>query len=205
MLLDEGDQIGRSHFLLALGEYDDVHRQRPAGAEVGLQRLDVQEELSLVIGGAAGVDPPVADLGFEGGRVPEVQRLRGLHVVVPVDEDGGCVRPGPTPLAHYHRVPRRGEGQRLQPSGLQLPAYPLGRPLGVGVVLRLGRDGRDAQEVPEFRVKPVTLPAREVDGVAHCVRGDGVGALSTPRKGAPKRPGRMHRRSNAGGILSTGR
>ena len=66
MFLDEGDQVGRTHLLLSLGEDDHVHGKTAPGGQVGLQRLDMEEKLPLVVRGTAGVDPSVADLGFEG-------------------------------------------------------------------------------------------------------------------------------------------
>jgi hypothetical protein len=64
----------------------------------------VEEELSLVVGGASGIDPPVPDLGLEGRGAPELKRLWRLDVEVSIDEKGRGIRSGPSPLADRDRV-----------------------------------------------------------------------------------------------------
>ena len=41
VLLDEWDEIGRTHLFFAFGQYDDVDRQATPRLQVGLERLDV--------------------------------------------------------------------------------------------------------------------------------------------------------------------
>ena len=97
----------------------DVDRQLAPGREVRLQGLDVQEELALVVGRAAGVDAPVAHGGLEGRRGPEVERLGGLHVVVAVDQHGrraggrpAAIRRGRSGVRPWDGSPPRARPQR---------------------------------------------------------------------------------------------
>jgi hypothetical protein len=71
----------------------------------GLKCFHVHEELPFVVActarknGALGVDVGFADFGFEGVAVPELQRIRRLHIVVPIHADGGQCR-----IDHFLRV-----------------------------------------------------------------------------------------------------
>ncbi|HET6507364.1 MAG TPA: hypothetical protein VFG42_11305, partial [Baekduia sp.] len=79
-----GDRLAAG-LLLALDRDADVDGQLAGGREVaggGRQR----QEVALVVGGAARVDAPVADGRLERRRVPEVERLGALDVVVAVDQ-----------------------------------------------------------------------------------------------------------------------
>jgi hypothetical protein len=105
----------------------------------------VQEELSLVVHGAAREDLPVAHRRLEGRRRPELERLGRLHVVVAVDEDG--LRAGrPAPFTEHDRVPRRLEDLRRQARGPHVRRQPLRRARHVGLVLGARADARDAEE-----------------------------------------------------------
>jgi hypothetical protein len=62
--------------------------RRPFCAQVRLDRLEVHEHLPLVVGRPARVDLAVADGRLEGRRLPQLERIDRLHVVVAVEEDG---------------------------------------------------------------------------------------------------------------------
>jgi hypothetical protein len=83
VLAHEVVEMRRADFLFALDEHLDVHRKRSGLTQPGLDGLEVHEDLALVIGAAARVDLAVAHRGLEGRRDPLVQRIHGLHVVVP--------------------------------------------------------------------------------------------------------------------------
>jgi hypothetical protein len=57
--------------------------------------------MRLVVSDAARVDATVPDFRFE---LPEVQRIRWLHVIVAVEENCRLVRSGVQPRAEHHRV-----------------------------------------------------------------------------------------------------
>ena len=85
--LDEVVEIGGPDFFLALEDDADVHRQAAVLLQMRLDGLEVHEDLALVVGGAARVDLAVADRRLEGRRLPQVDRIDGLDVVVAVEED----------------------------------------------------------------------------------------------------------------------
>ena len=69
---DEGAQVGRGDLLFAFEQELQVDRRAIARLQVRLQRLDVDEELPLVVGRAAGVDLAVLDDRLERRRVPAI-------------------------------------------------------------------------------------------------------------------------------------
>jgi hypothetical protein len=147
--LDERLEVLAPHLLLALGEHDHVHRQRARPSQVRLERLHVQEELPLVVHRAARVDAPVAHGGLERGRVPQLERLGRLHVVVAVDEQRRRAR-RPAPLAEHDRVPGVSWTSASRPARAERVAQPLGAAARVGVVLGARAHARDAEEVEQL-------------------------------------------------------
>jgi hypothetical protein len=80
-------QRGRAGLLLALDEQRHPHGR--AAAERA-QHRQVGHHPGLVVGGAAAVQPSVALGGFERRARPVLVATRGLHVVVRVEQHGGC-------------------------------------------------------------------------------------------------------------------
>ena len=112
---------------------------------------DVQQrqEVALVVGRAARVDAPVADVGREGRGGPRVEVADGLNVVVAVDEDGRRALARGLQLAHGQRVALGGHDARLAADGAHAPGHPGGRALEVGRVAAARRDRWDPQPVHE--------------------------------------------------------
>lgn len=73
-----------SDLLFPLHQELDVHRKRKV-----LQGRHVGPKLPLVVGGAPGVHPSLPHRGEERRGFPKLQGIRGLNVVVPVDQDRG--------------------------------------------------------------------------------------------------------------------
>jgi hypothetical protein len=94
VVLEEYLQVFATDLLLALYDQLDVHREPRAGAQFRLQRLYVHVDLSFVVLRAPSIHAAVADVGLERRCRPQVLGVRGLHVVVPVDKDGGTLHVG---------------------------------------------------------------------------------------------------------------
>ena len=73
--------------LLPVAADPQVDGQLVAGAQL-LRRLQEHEELALVVGDAASVEPFVAKRRFERVGLPQLERRRRLDVEVPVTDDG---------------------------------------------------------------------------------------------------------------------
>ena len=78
----------------------------PRLLQVRFDRLEVHEHLALVVGGAARVDLAIAHGRLEGRRLPEIDGIHGLHVVVPVEQNGRRAR-RMQPVAVDDRIARR--------------------------------------------------------------------------------------------------
>ena len=104
-------------------------------ALAGQRAGDVQQrqEVALVVGGAARVEAPVADLGLERRRRPGGGGPRALDVVVAVDQHGGRVGVAGPQLA---------DGQRVTAVHHHLLGLAAGRPDPVHHPLRRALQGR---------------------------------------------------------------
>ena len=111
----------------------------PGLRQVRLERLDVHEQLALVVGRPAREQLVVANRRLERRRDPQVERVDGLHVVVPVEEHRRRAR-RVQPVAVDDRVARRVDDPHvLEADRPQLLGRPLGAPAHVGGVLGAAR------------------------------------------------------------------
>ena len=76
VVADEVVEVRAADFFFAFEDDLDVHRQPAVLLQVRLDRLEVHEDLALVVGGAARVDLAVADRRLEGRRLPQVRADR---------------------------------------------------------------------------------------------------------------------------------
>ncbi len=134
---------------------------------MGLERFHVQVELALVVDGAASEEPPVANLRLERGRGPEIERLRRLHVVVTVDQDGGSIFARAAILAEYDGVPGGLLDLDIEPRVPHALGQPFGGPAGVGIVLGAGAHAGDAEEFEELLAEAREIPVYEGVAVVH--------------------------------------
>ncbi len=146
----ERHEVLAADLLLPLGQDHHVHRQRAVDLHVGLDRLHVEVELALVVHRAPGEELAVTHLRLEGRRRPLVQRLRGLDIVVAVDQHRGRIRPRPSILTQHDGEAVRGLQRHLEARAPHLVGQPLGRGPHVVPVLRLGADGRDPEELVQL-------------------------------------------------------
>ncbi len=79
-------QAGASHLFLGVEEELHVDRQLSIDLEDRFDSFEVGEELAFIIGGSPAIHPSVPDDRLEGGRVPGIQGLGRLNVVMPVDQ-----------------------------------------------------------------------------------------------------------------------
>ena len=148
---------------LLLSLEDEMHVQRGDAVRVTdrFVRLEQAVDLSLVVAGPTRVELAVADRRLEGGRRPFVQRLRRLHVVVAVDEEGGApVDMGA--LGPDHRMPGPLDQLDLAaPEPAQVVAEPFGGPPAVAGAVGVGADAGDAEKLGELAEHAVLLTRDE--------------------------------------------
>ena len=82
---------------------------------------------------------------------PEIQRLRGLHVVMAVIEQMRRVLARAGMMGDHHRLAFGLADAGVKPHGSQLGAGEFGGGVAVRRMLGLGRDGGDAQPVKPAR------------------------------------------------------
>jgi len=138
--------MGAADFLFAFDEKGHVRRHRRARLHVGLDGVHVGEELSLVVGGAASEQLTVAHDRFERRRVPRLERLGRLHVVVAVDQDPGSAGPVPPGAGDDDRVAVRRVQFDIQTQRAKEPGEPVGARQHVAAMFGLGRDAREPHE-----------------------------------------------------------
>ncbi len=76
-------------FLLSFDDEGEVAGEFGAGLEPGLDGLEVGEVLAFIVAGAAAEEGTAFDAGLERGGFPEVKGLRGLDIVVAVNDEMG--------------------------------------------------------------------------------------------------------------------
>ena len=164
---DEVVEVDAPDFFLPFENELDVDRQPAVLFQVRFDRLEVHEDLTLVVGRPARVDLAVADGRLEGRRFPQLQRIDGLHVVMPVEEDRRRAFRA-QPVAVDDRIARGiDEAHVLQPDAAHLFGAPIGAAFDVGGVLRQRADARNREEPLELLEIAVAVHVDEIDHVVH--------------------------------------
>jgi hypothetical protein len=156
-------EVGAADLLLALDDELQVDRQRALALQQAPHRLDLVEHLALVVDGAPGARLALDDDRLERRRVPQLERVDRLHVVVAVDEDRRRAGAGVQPVAVHGGGPGRLQDlDVLEPGGGHQPGAELGRAADVARVVGMSGDRGDAQPVEEDLDDAVALGLDEV-------------------------------------------
>jgi hypothetical protein len=119
----------------------------PPGAEQRREGHHVHVDLALVVRRPTGEHAAPLDHRLERRRVPEIERIDGLDVVMAVDEDRRRVRTGMEPVGIDRRVARGFvEGDVLRAGRAERVGEPGGGGPAVVAVPRLPGDAGDPQE-----------------------------------------------------------
>ena len=152
--LEEGKHRGRARFLFPLGEEGDVDRQRACLGDQGSAGFQEGHQLAFVVLCATGEDA-LAAVGeclhhrLEGRRVPKLQRIDRLHVVMGVEQHMGLVRAGLSVMADHHRMLGRRPYGRIEPERGQLIHQPGRCACALVLVGWIGGNRGDAQEIEQ--------------------------------------------------------
>ena len=167
MGLDEVVEVGGPDFLLAFEDDLHVDRELPGLLQVRLDGLEVHEDLALVVGRAARVDLAVANGGFKRRRLPQLERVDRLHVVVAVEEDGRRAL-GAQPVAIDDRVAWcLDEADVVEADASHLLGGPLGTAADVAGMLRQRADARNGEVGLQLLDVAVAIGVDVVDDVVH--------------------------------------
>lgn len=149
LVFEKPVQVVAADFFFALDDELHVHRQRADRLQPRLDRLDVRVHLPLVVGGAAGVDAAITDGRLEGGRLPAIERIGRLHVVVTVDQGRRRSR-GTRPFAVHDRMPGGLDQFRRQSRCFETFLHKPGCLADIVAVPRVGTDAGDPQQILQF-------------------------------------------------------
>lgn len=154
MLGEEAWQRGRAAFLLALEQHSDSNRQLARDRLPGARRLEKGHQLTLVVLRAARDDNfavafLIRNARLKRRRLPQVQRIGRLHIVVAVEQHVRHVlRPDLSVMRDDHRVAGGFHDLRLGKTNcLQFALAPFGSGLAVRLEGWIGRDAGNPQEI----------------------------------------------------------
>ncbi len=150
----EAEQVFRAALLLALDHHGDVERQLAGHRLEGAAGLDEGHGLAFVVAGAARDDDLAAaverlDARLERRRLPQIERIDRLHVVMAVEQHARRLAVAHAPLprfADHHRMALRSAARWSRSRGCAVGGDMLGGGAAVRRVGRIGRDRLDAQQ-----------------------------------------------------------
>jgi len=124
-------------------------------------------DLSFIIGGPAAEKIAIANSRLESGRSPKFERLRGLHIVVAIEEDSGlagCFER----LGVDERMKICGNDfDFLETSGAKIIRDPASRTFDVRFVFAFGTDTGDSQKFAQLRQMLVAITFYKFSKVRH--------------------------------------
>ncbi len=146
---EEVHDLMAARLLLRVARHPHVHRQLPRCGQLR-GGLDEHVELALVVRDPAPVEPAVPFLERERIGLPELERIRRLHVDVPVDEHRwrGSVRRLQVADDQRLRIGRNDLG--LAARTAHEPGEPLRGGADVVGVRRVGADAGNADQLSEL-------------------------------------------------------
>ena len=142
-------------FFLTFDQEFDVDWKAAMDVSKRFESFDVGIHLPLVVRRATGVKVARFHPRFERWRLPQLQGIYGLHVVVPVEKYGRLAGRF-KPFGVDQRVPfGRDDFDRFQPHPPEARSDKLRRPPHVVAVVRQGADARDPQTTRKARRESV--------------------------------------------------
>jgi len=91
VFLEKRCEAVAADFLFAFNDERNVTGQYSAGLEISFDGLEVRQILAFIIASTPGKQSASVDAGREGWRVPKLEGLGGLHIIVAIDDEVGAV------------------------------------------------------------------------------------------------------------------
>jgi len=140
-------QVVASHFLFPFHHKHHVGCRSAFPDRLG-HAQHMGKNLSLVIGGSPRQHHSVQHPRLKRVARPSIPDLRGLHIIMPVDQDPPPFsNPRLAPLCQHHRGPRRGHNLRLQPHLSKLLLQPGGTVPHRRLPCRIGRNRGEPKKI----------------------------------------------------------
>ncbi len=112
-----GFDVFAAHLFFAFDQELHVDRQFAVLFQQSLHGFDQDVGLAFVVGRPARVDVVVADVGLKRRRLPFVQRIGRLHVIMPVEQHDGLAWSA-QPFGVHQGIPLSFDQLRLLETGL---------------------------------------------------------------------------------------
>ena len=131
-----------------------THRARTGDALPGARGLEEGHELAFVVLRAARDDHLAValvggDARLERRRLPQLQRIGRLHVVVAVEQHVRRALWRALVVADHHGVPRRRHHLGIEADVLELARAPIGRLAALRLVFGIGGDAGNADQLEQ--------------------------------------------------------
>src|SRR5580704_1894155 len=133
----------------------------------GFERLQMDVNLALVVGGAAAEEISIAHGRFERGRSPKIERLGGLDVVVAVKKDGGFAGSFEGFGIDERMKICRNDFDFLEAATAKIISHPAGGAFDIRLVFTFGAHTGDSQEFAKLRQMLVAITFYEFSKVRH--------------------------------------
>ena len=146
-------KVFAADFLLTFNHKSQVAGQGSSGFEIGLDGLQVGEVLALVVGAAARVNGTSLNARLERRRIPQVERLGRLHVVVAVYHEVRRAAPATITVRRLGNDDGMAGGRadfRFESDGAAMGDEPFGAGAKIFFVLRLRGDACEAEVIAQF-------------------------------------------------------
>ena len=167
MAANEVVEVDAADLLFSLENELHVHRQPAVLLQVRFDCLQMHEDLAFVVGRAASVDFAVAHGPLKRRRLPKVERIHRLHIVMAVEENGRCARCA-EPVAVHNRIAWRiDQPDILKAHPPHLVGTPFGAPLHIRRVLGQRADAWNREEGLQLREIAIAVDVDEIDDVIH--------------------------------------
>src|SRR5207248_4324368 len=145
ILTEERAEIPAADFFFSFDHEMQIRRQLAMFLDRFLNSENVRKNLAFVVRRAACKDVVILQDGLERRRIPKLQWIRRLHIVMSVDQN--CAASGLMFVARPDdRVPLRGNELRLQPDTRELFNEPICTLLQLFFVLVISRNAWETQK-----------------------------------------------------------
>ncbi len=132
--------------LFAFDQKLQIDRQGPVHRTQGLDSFDVHVHLPFVVGRTAGVNISIAQNGLKRRRLPQLQRIGRLHIVMPITQHRRLSW-SVQPIGVNQRMLGRGNDRDvLKPRARQAIGDKFRGPVDVSFILRQRADARNPQK-----------------------------------------------------------
>ena len=155
------------HFFLSFNDKRQITGQLCSGFEVGFHRLQVRKMLALVVAATTGIQKSPGNPGLKRRRLPEFERVRGLHVVMTIDQIMRSSGSRPAQPGEHDGMSRGGTQSRLQTDSRAMSYQPLRAADQVWSMRGLRRHTRKPEILTQIRDETRLMLTQIIEHLLH--------------------------------------